>query len=213
MIRFCDKDVCCISYEEINRETLLSYFFQGNMDEVVCIINSDGTYRGSVSYYSLINCNKVKDAILEHYITLNKEFWKHARSFFVFYEQTFREHILLPVLDEQKHLISFAYEDWDANRELRMLNELKELPRALKFADVYPQFDCVKIFGFNELAFYFAEYLRDQNICVETDGELWGDFSGVCGGGGIWKFRIINVLKSMQKVYMVGKQKIGWRTY
>ena len=79
---------------------------------------------------------------------------------------------MLPVVDEEKQLISFAYEDREANRELRILKELEELSGGISFADVYPQYDSVKICGFNELELRFAEYLSKQNICVETDGEL-----------------------------------------
>lgn len=181
MIRFCDKEVCCISYEELERGMLLHYFFQGNMDEMVCVLNTDGTYCGRITYYSLINCDRAEEAVLEDFVILNKDFWKHAREFFVNYERSIGEYALLPVVDEKKQLISFAYEDGDANRELRMLKELEELSGGITFAEVYPQYDCVKICGFNELSLRFAEYLRKQNICVETDGELWERF--IFGGG------------------------------
>lgn len=45
MIRFCDKEVCCVAYETLNRQEVLSYFFQGHMDDIVCVY-VDGQYMG-----------------------------------------------------------------------------------------------------------------------------------------------------------------------
>lgn len=45
MIRFCDKEVCCVSYETLDRSEILSYFFQNHMDEMVCVMDAEGKYR------------------------------------------------------------------------------------------------------------------------------------------------------------------------
>ena len=176
MIRFCDREVNCILYEQFDRSELLKYFFQGNMDEIVCVINSDGTYKGRVTYYSLINSKNPAEAVLEDYVILDDDIWDNARRFFAYYEYSLREHVLLPVLSQTGRLISFAFDDGEANREIRMLKELEEQPRALQFKDVFPQYTCVKICGFHELAYFFAEYLRKQNISVWTEGEFWKGF-------------------------------------
>lgn len=83
---------------------------------------------------------------------------------------------LLPVLNQSNELISFAYEDEEANREIRMLDELSNCEKARNFRDVYSGYDGVTIHGFNELAFYFAEYLQRVGITVYTDGGMWGVF-------------------------------------
>ncbi len=176
MIRFCDKDVCCISNEQSDRSALLDYFFQGNMDEVVCVQNPDGTYRGWISYYSLIHSEHVAEAVLEEYVKFDNQIWENARKFFACHEYRFRENALLPVADQAGNLICFAYEDGEANREIRMLRELEELDGASGFADCYPQYSCVKICGCNELAVLFAGYLKKQGIAVKTEGELWKYF-------------------------------------
>lgn len=80
---------------------------------------------------------------------------------------------LLPVFSPDYRLVCFAYEDTDANREIRMLRELTETPGALQFPDVYPEYKCVKIYEFNELAYFFAEYLKKQNIAVQVEGVMW----------------------------------------
>lgn len=80
------------------------------------------------------------------------------------------------VLDEEYRLICFAYEDVDANREIRMLRELSEHSEALQFSDLYPEYQCVRIYEFNELAYFFAKYLESQNISVQVQGEMWRNF-------------------------------------
>ncbi len=176
MIRFCDREVCCVEYESINRRELLDYFFHGNMDETVCVMDTNGRYRGRIVYYTLIRCEDVYQAVLEDSVTLDKEIWKNARNFFKNYESSYGEHVLLPVVDKEGRLVCFAYEDPDANRELRMLRELTETPDALQFSDIYPQYQCVKLYEFNELAFYFAEYLKSHDIAVRVVGEMWREF-------------------------------------
>ncbi len=182
MIRFCDKEVYCVSYEQIDRSALLNYFFQGNMDEGVCVQNPDGTYRGWISYYSLIHCENVKEAVWEDCVVPGRGIWEQARKFFACHEYRLHENVLLPVTDQAGNLICFAYEDGEANREIRMLRELKELSAAIGFSDLYPQYDCVKICGCNELAVLFAAYLKDRGIAVKTEGELWEYFLTEDGG-------------------------------
>ncbi len=73
-------------------------------------------------------------------------------------------------------MISFAYKENDANRELRQLRELAEKTDALQFGDIYPEYDCVIIYGFNELAYFFARYLKAQGIPVRLEGAMWEGF-------------------------------------
>lgn len=179
MIRFLNKEVYRVLYERLDRNALLDYFAQGNMDELVCVLNMDGSYRGWISYYSLFYSETVTDAVLEDSVVLDHEIWENAKQFFAHHMFCLNEHVLLPVRDQEGRLVCFVYEDGEANREIRMLRELGELSEVLSFADVYPQYDCVKICGCNELAVLFAGYLRKQGIAVVTEGELWEHF--FCG--------------------------------
>lgn len=175
MIRFRDNEVCCVVYDELNRSVLLNYFFKDHMDDIVCVLDKQGSYVGKITYYSLINAENVIDALQKECVILNHEIWKNARHYFAHYKCRLNEHVLLPVVDQNNRLISFAYEDYDANREIRMLKELLENKNALQFMDIYPQYECVKIYEFNELAYFFANYLRQQNISVQVFGTLWKD--------------------------------------
>lgn len=176
MIRFCDKEVFCISFNEMNRSELLCYFLNGHLDEPVCVFDSRGLYLGYITYYMLLKNSDTENAILREKIILDQNIWKNARLFFAVHGKDSGEYTLLPIIDDKRQLICFAYEDDDANRELRMLRELQEHTSALQFADIYPHIQSVKISGFHELAYFFAKYLRKQGISVLTEGELWETF-------------------------------------
>lgn len=176
MIRFCDKDVVCVTYDEIDRGELLKYFLDGNLDEIVCVIDADGNYFGHIIYNTLIRNAKMEDAILRDVLVLNKDIWKNGRLLFAVYKSEFGNNILLPVVDENQHLVCFAYEDWCADKNLRILRELQDKSDALQFADIYPDCQCVELYEFNELAYFFAKYLRSQNIRVQVRGAMWENF-------------------------------------
>ena len=57
-----------------------------------------------------------------------------------------------------------------------MLRELRENEQALQFADIFPEYEKVIIWGCNELAFCFAEYLKEQGIEVSVIGRYWNCF-------------------------------------
>ena len=41
---------------------------------------------------------------------------------------------------------------------------------------MFPRYKCVKIFGFNELAYFFVDYLKDQNVQVYLNDDIWQFF-------------------------------------
>lgn len=176
MVRFCDNEVCCVLERELDRSAILDYFFQDHMDEIVCVLNEEEKYVGKITYYSLINTDNVYEVVQKDSVILNSDIWKNARNYFCNYKSSHNEHVLLPVVNKDNRLICFAYEDFDANREIRMLRELSENTNALQFRDIYPKYEGVRIYEFNELAYLFAEYLKKQNIAVQVYGDLWRDF-------------------------------------
>lgn len=185
MIRFCDQKVYCIEYCKLSdeytesRTNLLKYFGDGHQDDVVCVYdNSTRIFMGIITYQSLNRFLIVREAIRTEYLVLDENIWKSAREYCRRHPGSGTEY-LIPVLDRDNQLICFAYEDLDANREIRMLRELMELPDALQFTDVYSQYKSVRIYEFNELAYFFAKYLESQNIAVQVEGAMWqGFFSG-----------------------------------
>ncbi len=175
MIRFCDREVGCVEYATLNRSELLSYFLSGHINDVVMVYDSFDTmgYVGKITYHSLLFTINVNGAIQDEYVVLDENIWKNARIFFNKNHEMNGADLLLPVVNESGQVICFAYEDDDANREIRMLRELSDNPEALQFTDIYPEYQCVKLYEFNELAYFFAKYLRGQNVAVQVEGTMW----------------------------------------
>lgn len=180
MIRFCDMEVggieCCSlsDSDAINRTDLLLYFLDGHQDEVVCVYDDfhNMEFKGLITYQTLNSSLTFCGAIRTEYLVMDSDIWRNAREYFK-YESMFG---FLPVLDQDNQLLCFAYDDSEANREIRMLRELTEKPEALQFTDIYPEYRCVKIYDFNELAYFFAQYLKKAGIPVEVTGAMWQNY-------------------------------------
>ncbi len=176
MVRFCDKDVISLNYDGINRQELLRYLLRGHIDDIVCVFGEDNEFMGTITYYSLRHNENIDEAIDRDILVLNEDIWTYAEEMFENHKLYLNKYPLLPVVDKAGQLISFAYKENDANRELRQLRELTEKPDALQFGDIYPEYDCVIIYGFNELAYFFARYLKAQGIPVRLEDVMWEGF-------------------------------------
>lgn len=182
MIRFCDRRIYCIEYgitlDEcvMSRADLLEYFSNGHQDFVVCLYDNDtGKFIGIITDQSINHSLTFRESICTEYLMLNVSIWEKAREYCRKHRDSDTKY-LIPVLDEDYHLLCFAYEDMEANREIRMLRELAELPDALQFTDLYAEYKYVKIYEFNELAYFFAQYLNKLNVSVEVSGTMWQHF-------------------------------------
>ena len=115
--------------------------------------------------------------INDNSLLMDGKIWQNCRSFLQESDQK-KDHVieLIPVKDAEGELIAYGYQDHEANRELRMLRELRENAQALQFADVFPEYQEVVIWGCNELAFFFAEYLKEQGIAATVIGQYWNCF-------------------------------------
>ncbi len=173
MVRFCDKDIVSANYDSINRQGLLRYFLRGHIDDMVCVFNADNMYIGNITYHSLLYNSDLDMAIDKEMLVLNEDVWSNARKMFKNHRSYLDKYPLLPVVNDAGQLISFAYEEGDANRELRQLRELMEESGAVQFRDIYSEYDCVIIYGFNELAYFFVCYLKAQGIPVRVEGAMW----------------------------------------
>lgn len=181
MIRFCDREIGNVEYDSLSVKELQEYFLSGHEDEILCVYDSFSTmgYIGIITYYSLQCSINLNGAICDEFVILGPDMWQDARRYFAHRGGYLWTKFLLPILDQDYRLVCFAYEDADANREIRMLRELQENPAALQFSDVYPEYKCVRIYEFNELAYFFAKYLESQGIAVEVNGLMWhGIFNG-----------------------------------
>lgn len=198
MIRFCDKEICCVSEKEMNWQQMLDYFLDWHMDEKIYILDEMGRFVGSVIYNSLFGMKPKNAAVTEYrsvdndksiwvakdYVILDEDIWDNGRKFFRVYPYG-----LLPVLDKKHQLVCFAWNDEEANRELRMLDELMGIDSTAGFQDIYPEIDSVMIHGCNELAYYFVRYLERINIPVDVTGEFWSK-TGILKKAGGGDFRL-----------------------
>lgn len=178
MLSFFNKEVVCITNRELDSAVLQEFFSLNGSDEIVCVVDETGKFEGFITYYSLIACFDVQSAVIPHCLELNTEIWTNAREYIKRHKSCagLSEHMIIPIVDREWRLLCFAYDDAEANREIRMLRELSELNDAYQFSDIFPGYDCVKIHGFNELAFFFAEYLRKHSVNIYISGEMWGLF-------------------------------------
>lgn len=177
MIRFWDQAVINVEFNTLDRNELLEYFGSGHDEDIICVYDAFVTmeFMGILTYQSLKMFPSVCEAVRSEYLILNRNIWENAREYCRRHPYSGMKYPI-PVLDQNQQLYCFAYEDLDSNREIRMLRELTELPDAVQFTDIYPEYKCVKIFGFNELAFYFAKYLERLSISVEVSDAMWQNF-------------------------------------
>lgn len=110
-------------------------------------------------------------------LIMDSSIWLNCRRLLKEFDQKqYRAIHLVPVKDANGGLMAYGYQDDEANREIRMLRELKENAQALQFTDVFPEYEEVLIWGCNELAVRFAEYLKQLGIVVTVTGQYWDLF-------------------------------------
>ena len=175
MIRFYDKDVFCTEYDSLNRSELRSFFLKGNQSEIICVLK-EGNYIGYITWHSLLSNDDIYGSIQKEYIVLDENVWENGRKIFARQRTAFGEPVQIPVLNKAGQLVYFAWQDEEANRELRMLGELETCKGALNFFDLNPEYEGVTIYGFHELAYYMAKYLTGLGMAVNVEGELWDEF-------------------------------------
>lgn len=116
--------------------------------------------------------------ILSENIVLGEKVWNKGRGIF-------RKNLsgditsvkMIPIESENGEIICYAYQDIEANRELRMLKELVVHEEAIRFKDIFPRVKEVIVYGCNELAYCFVKYLEGQQVNVSVAGKYWEHFS------------------------------------
>ncbi len=129
----------------------------------------------------LYKCNGIKEnkniEINEIPLVMDNNLWKNCQESLKECEW-YQDGIihLIPIVNIADELIAYGYQDNEANREFRMLKELRENEDALQFEDIFPEYKEVIICGCNELAMSFAEYLKEHKIPVSVIGKYWSYF-------------------------------------
>lgn len=113
--------------------------------------------------------DKLQRESKKYALNMNEGIWHQGRELF----KGIAKRCVVPVLNEQNEITCFAWQDREANRELRMLQELEACAGALDFRDLYPDCTGVIIHGCNELAWYMKKYLENLGISVTVEGDFW----------------------------------------
>lgn len=119
----------------------------------------------------LLDTNAILADIEREKLLYDKNIWENARRLLDQYD--YSDKIVIPVVNESQEIICYAYEDKEANRELRMLFELQQIPQADNFRTLHEDITEVVIYGCNELAYHFVRYLKALGITVQTVGKHW----------------------------------------
>jgi len=74
MIRFCDREVASVEYNNISRHELLHYFLKGHLEDAVCIYDEYG-YMGYTTYYTLLYSISLDAAVIRDVLILDESIW------------------------------------------------------------------------------------------------------------------------------------------
>lgn len=104
MIRFCDKEICCVTEEQLDRQQLLEYFINGHRSELVCVLDKEGKFKGSVTYLALLG-RELADSINQNYLILDETIWEKGRQCLEGYPVQFGVETMVPVVDREKFIM------------------------------------------------------------------------------------------------------------
>lgn len=121
-------------------------------------------------FESSISCTENVE-LADKYLTLDDTFWKRAKEYFT----SHKEAETIPVLSREGRNLGYAWQDREADREIRMLRELREQKHMIGFLDLYSNCKGVLIHDCNELAWSMREYLIESGVAVNVDGRFWGE--------------------------------------
>ena len=168
MIRFCDSKIRSVEFDELNKFELDTYFSDCDYTELICVYEKE-KYKGYIPSCSWQKGDNIYESLQKDFLLLDETIWSKGRTLFI--QNGMNKPI--PVLNKEYQLVCFAWQDEEANRELRMLRELNEHKDALTFLNLNPGYTTVTIHDCNELAWNFAEYLRKLGIKVNVVGKYW----------------------------------------
>ncbi len=171
MIRFFDREVFYATYDTLDKNELLACFSKVNLDSAACIIDINGKYKGEIFYNGLCHASDAYEAMIADYIVMDDYIWENTRRYLKNSERK-----TVAIIDKNGKLICHAYDEPTSNREIRMLHELMKNLETVQFPDIFPEYQCVRIYECNELAYLFAQYLKKMGIKVCVFGKLWKYF-------------------------------------
>lgn len=119
--------------------------------------------------------------IADNPVCFDKDLWQNSR---MYYKNHLLDNVtvmrLLPVTDREGQVVCYGWQDDEANRELRMLRELRQNRNAVQFREIFGEVEEVVVRGCNELAYSFVKYLETQKIQVWVTGRYWNFLGYEC---------------------------------
>lgn len=176
MIRFSQVEIQYMEYENLNKDEVTLYFQTRHQEDIVCVTKGS-SYVGIITWDILQRSDCIQESIQKEYFLMDETIWQQGREYLKKNGMEFP----IPVLNKEHQIVCLAWQDMEANRELRMLCELEECENAISFRDLNPGSTSVTIHGCNELAWYFAQYLQKRNISINVEGKYWKEISGLSG--------------------------------
>jgi len=179
VIRFCDKEVYNVTEGEMTRAQILQFFLQSEIKRnvVLAVYMQNGTYKGIITYYDLIESENLNECINTNTIRISDNFWEEAESFFNNSVETF-----LTVIDNNDKIIGFAYDDDDIGYHITM-KALTALDNEFILPERYSRVQMVVITDLNELSWKCYKVFINAGYEVCVIGEKWEWFGFISGYG------------------------------
>lgn len=168
-LRFCTLDFEQMQTDQYN-ETIARIIFQERGKRMIVLLGSEEQYYG---FIDRVEWEKGNLCIRNDSETIGKDFFLKAHDTFF--------HIgapeFLPVLDPSGRLLCFCYQDYEIEKMQENILELVTFNKILDFDRCVGHGRFVRIYGFNEIAYYFHFFLVKQGVKHGVYGDMWAYFA------------------------------------
>lgn len=120
-----------------------------------------------------IDRKEYEAALRETPLLWDENIWRSIRDRLKYMTQEEGTDFFIPLVNKTGDILGFAYQDREADRELRFLEEIRETEGTLQFTDLFSDITSVTILECNELAYQFAQYLKHIGVTVYAAGKYW----------------------------------------
>lgn len=182
MIRFCDKVVWSVTEESMTWMQMLSFFREKEREsDVMAIYSNDGIYQGIILYDDIKTNQNIVECINRATIRIDSDlFWETAGNYFE--EQP---DALLPILDENREIQGFVYNDKVNYEEIISVLDTLESGNAIPalMLEKYKRVQQIVITDLNEIAWRCYNVFQKLGYAVCVVGEKWEWFGLQSGKG------------------------------
>lgn len=159
--------------ERMDWNTLLLFFLNGHMEDVLILHDEKNRYCGMVTYKSILKSHSVEGAVICDKLILDQkedleQFWKRAQRLLANSDEN-----MLPVFNKKMELMYFA----QYNQDLFSIEcEFEEMSKHTD-GNLWKNFKefnkHIHIVGMNDILYFFRNWLVSIGAGVSVEGELW----------------------------------------